>query len=107
MKPLACTLLLAAVVSFGTAVSVAGDKKGAEVDFDGLKSRAPAEWKAEAAKGFARYVQFRLPKAQDAAPIPRSAWPDIRISAIWESARFLAFPGPLAVTAGMSKCCNS
>src|SRR5262245_4646905 len=43
----------------------AGDKKGTEVDFDGLKSRAPAEWKEEEVKPGLRYMQFRLPKVKD------------------------------------------
>jgi hypothetical protein len=46
--------------------SRAGEGKGTEVDFDGLRSRAPAAWKAEAVKkGGLRYAQFRLPKKGD------------------------------------------
>lgn len=41
------------------------DKKGTVVDFDGLQSRAPAEWKEEAPSNQMRFVQFRLPRAKD------------------------------------------
>jgi hypothetical protein len=45
--------------------SRAGEGKGTEVDFDGLRSRAPAAWKKEATKGGLRFAQFRLPKKGD------------------------------------------
>jgi hypothetical protein len=45
--------------------SPAGDGKGTLVDFDGKKSRAPAEWKEEKVAGSLRFMQFRLPKVKD------------------------------------------
>jgi hypothetical protein len=56
-------LVLLGVGAFALAAGGrAGEGKGAEVDFDGLRSRAPAAWKKEATKGGLRYAQFRLPK---------------------------------------------
>ncbi len=43
----------------------AADKKGTEVEFDGLKSTAPANWVEEAPANNMRYMQFKLPKAKD------------------------------------------
>jgi hypothetical protein len=40
----------------------AEEKKGAVVDFDGLKSAAPVDWKEEEPSTKMRYKQFRLPK---------------------------------------------
>lgn len=40
-------------------------KDGVVVVIDGLKSKAPAEWKEEVPKGTMRYMQFRLPKVKD------------------------------------------
>jgi hypothetical protein len=62
--------LLACTVGPGRPGAHAEDKKaddkGTVVDFDGLKSRAPAEWKEESAGQF-RYMQFKVPKAKDDA----------------------------------------
>jgi hypothetical protein len=43
----------------------AGGSKGTVVEFDDVKSVAPADWKEEKVKGFLRFMQFRLPKVKD------------------------------------------
>jgi hypothetical protein len=43
--------------------SAAADNKGTVVDLDGLKSKAPTEWKEEAPSNKMRLTQFKLPKA--------------------------------------------
>jgi hypothetical protein len=43
----------------------AEDKKGTVVDLDGLKSVAPADWKAEKPANKLRFMQFALPKVKD------------------------------------------
>jgi hypothetical protein len=40
-------------------------QKGTVVEFDSMKSTAPAEWKNEEVKVKLRYMQFRLPKVKD------------------------------------------
>src|SRR5262245_13210385 len=45
--------------------STAADKKGTEVDFDGLKSVAPAEWKEEESKSNLRLATFKVAKVKD------------------------------------------
>jgi hypothetical protein len=48
----------------------AADTKGTEVEFDGLKSTTPAEWKPEEVKpalGKLRILQFNVPKVKDDA----------------------------------------
>src|SRR5262249_135821 len=42
----------------------ADEAKGAVVDFDGLKSAAPAAWKEEEPASKMRYKQFRLPRVK-------------------------------------------
>jgi hypothetical protein len=42
-----------------------GGGEGTVVDLDGLKSKAPAGWKAEKPANLLRHAQFRLPKAGD------------------------------------------
>jgi hypothetical protein len=49
-------------------LTTGADNKGTVVDFDGLKSAVPADWKEEEVKGGAvklRIMQFRVPKAKD------------------------------------------
>lgn len=46
---------------FGSLPRAAAEDKGTVVEFDSLKSRAPATWKEET-PGKGRYKQFRLPK---------------------------------------------
>jgi hypothetical protein len=43
----------------------AGEGKGKVVDFDGLRSQAPAAWKEEEVASRLRYLQFRLPKVKN------------------------------------------
>jgi hypothetical protein len=43
----------------------AEEKNGTTIDFDGLKSAAPAEWKEEKPASKMRFKQFRLPKVGD------------------------------------------
>lgn len=45
--------------------AAAADDKGVVVELDGLKSRAPAEWKEEAPSNQMRLAQFSLPKVKD------------------------------------------
>src|SRR5690242_20620664 len=51
----------------GLALAARGDDKdkGAVVEMDGLRSRAPAGWKQETPSNNLRYAQFRLPKQGD------------------------------------------
>jgi hypothetical protein len=58
------TLVGGMVLACSAGLSQARGGKGTVVEFDGLKSTAPAEWKEEGAKGL-RYMQFRLPKVKD------------------------------------------
>jgi hypothetical protein len=60
MKPLAWVagFLGVALLAWGTARA---DDKGTVVDLDGLKSKAPAEWKEEKPSSRLRLAQFRLP----------------------------------------------
>jgi hypothetical protein len=51
---------IVAVVSFSTP---AQDEKGSIVEFAGMKSTTPADWKKEEPKSKLRMGQFRLPKA--------------------------------------------
>ena len=44
---------------------VRADDKGEIVELDGLKSKAPAEWKNEMPAGKLRAYQFRIPHAKD------------------------------------------
>jgi hypothetical protein len=44
--------------------SVAQEGKGVVVEIDGLKSRAPADWKEEAPSNKLRAFQFRIPRAK-------------------------------------------
>lgn len=54
----------APVASNSTRVTAAeAEEKGTAVDFDGQKSKVPAEWKEED-PGRMRYAQFKLPRAQ-------------------------------------------
>lgn len=48
-----------------TATCAADDKKGTVVEFDGMKSRTPAEWQEEKPTNAMRYAQFKLPKVKD------------------------------------------
>jgi hypothetical protein len=59
----ACWLLLlgCGTLVLASAGVQADDKKGTEVDLDGLRSRAPAAWKEEEPANRMRYMQFRLP----------------------------------------------
>ena len=52
------------VLAFGLALAARGDDKnsGVVVDMDGLRSRAPADWKQETPGNRMRFAQFRLPK---------------------------------------------
>jgi hypothetical protein len=43
----------------------AADDKGTVVDLDGLKSKAPTDWKEEKPGNKMRFAQFRLPKVKD------------------------------------------
>src|SRR5258708_4239372 len=43
----------------------AEEKTGSVIEFDGLKSAAPASWKEEKPTSKMRYKQFRLPKVGD------------------------------------------
>jgi hypothetical protein len=66
MKRFWCLAVMTCAAVVGLAVlSAAADKKGTEVDFDGLKSTAPAAWVEEAPANNMRYMQFKLPKAKD------------------------------------------
>src|SRR5262245_4494341 len=56
-------LSLAAVAGLSDAAGQ-NDSKGTEVDFDGVKSRAPAAWKEQAPSTRMRFLQFQLPKVQ-------------------------------------------
>jgi hypothetical protein len=65
---LAITLLLAALLlcwDRDDSLLRAEETKGAVVDFDGLKSTAPAAWKEEEPASKMRYKQFRLPHVKD------------------------------------------
>jgi hypothetical protein len=44
--------------------AAAADDKGTVVDIDGLKSKAPADWKEEKPSSNMRFLQFRLPKVE-------------------------------------------
>ena len=52
----------ALTLGFTSARSASAQEKGTVVDLDGLKSRAPADWKEEKVSGTLRHAQFRLPK---------------------------------------------
>jgi hypothetical protein len=64
MRRGACALLLFLPLLAGEPVSRAlgQDQKGVVIDFDGLKSAAPASWKEETVASKMRYKQFRLPR---------------------------------------------
>src|SRR5262245_51503289 len=64
MKRCGCCLFqsLAILMSCTFDHARAEEKKGAAVDFDGLKSAAPASWKEEPPTNKLRYKQFRLTK---------------------------------------------
>src|SRR3989442_361268 len=64
----ACWLLVLGVGFFvcdgcGRCSSAADENKGAVVELDGLRSRAPAAWKEERSTSNMRHAQFRAPKA--------------------------------------------
>src|SRR5437588_6012547 len=56
------TLACCSCTGESTAREKKAESKGAVVDLDGLKSRAPAEWKLESPSNRMRLTQFRLPK---------------------------------------------
>src|SRR5262249_46881258 len=60
MRLLFAATLVAAVAAFGAAQ----EKKGTTVEWGGLKSTTPADWKEEAPSSKLRLTQFRLPKAE-------------------------------------------
>ena len=62
MRYTAWLVVLAGAVLAGR-LALADDKKEVVVDLDGLKSKAPKEWKEEKPSNRMRYMQFRLPKA--------------------------------------------
>jgi hypothetical protein len=51
--------------SESTAADEKDKSKGAIVDLDGIKSRAPGDWKEETPSNKMRFMQFRLPKKGD------------------------------------------
>jgi hypothetical protein len=61
--------LLASCIAFGICGNwhdaMAEEKTGPVIEFDGLKSAAPAAWKEEKPAFKMRYKQFRLPKIGD------------------------------------------
>ena len=58
-------LLAVAIASLITAaVAFADDAKGKVVEFAGMKSTAPADWKGEEPSNAMRLYQFKLPKAE-------------------------------------------
>lgn len=59
MRLLFATILLAACAVAG----LAQDKKGTIVEWGGMKSATPADWKEEAPSSKLRLTQFKLPKA--------------------------------------------
>src|SRR5438034_11256299 len=58
------TLACCSCTGESTAREKKEESKGAVVDLDGLKSRAPAEWKQEDPSNRMRLTQFRLPKVE-------------------------------------------
>jgi hypothetical protein len=46
-------------------LTAAADTKGTVVEFDGLKSTAPAAWVEEAPANQMRFMQFKIPKGKD------------------------------------------
>jgi hypothetical protein len=62
MRYTAWLVVLAGAVLAGR-LALAADKAEVVVDLDGLKSKAPKEWKEEPPANKMRYMQFRLPKA--------------------------------------------
>lgn len=58
MRRASCWLLL----GLAALACAADDDKGTVVTLDGMKSRAPASWKAERPSNRLRLAQFRLPK---------------------------------------------
>jgi hypothetical protein len=59
------TLVGGVVLAWSVGLGQARGGKGTVVEFDGLKSTAPAAWKEEGVKSQLRYMQFRLPKVKD------------------------------------------
>ena len=64
MKRTAC-LLGVGLLALAALGATADDKKGVVVDFDGMKSTTPGDWKEETPSNRLRHMQFRVPKAKD------------------------------------------
>ena len=64
MKRTAC-LLGVGLLALAALGAAADDKKGVVVDFDGMKSATPGNWKEETPSNRLRFMQFRVPKAKD------------------------------------------
>src|SRR5262245_2997046 len=58
-------LLLGLAALAAAPAAPAEEKKGTDVEIDGMKSTTPAEWKEETPSSNLRYAQFKLPKAKD------------------------------------------
>jgi len=57
-------LLAASIVAVLAAAAAAQDKKGTLVEWGGMKSTTPADWKEESPTSKLRMAQFKLPKAE-------------------------------------------
>ena len=57
-------LFSATVVAVLAAATPAQDKKGTQVEWGGMKSTTPADWKEETPSNKMRLAQFKLPKAE-------------------------------------------
>src|SRR6516164_4032554 len=60
-----CAAWSVVVLCGAVATGLADDKKEEVVDLDGLKSKAPAEWKSEKPSSTMRLMQFSLTAAKD------------------------------------------
>jgi hypothetical protein len=62
---IAAGVVLAVGLSVGSLPLGAADKEGGVVELDGLRSKAPAEWKQEEPSSEFRFAQFKLPAKKD------------------------------------------
>ena len=60
-----CQCCLVVLCLTGSVSASAPEFGGKVVDFDGLKSVAPAEWQVEESAGAMRFMQFKLPRVKD------------------------------------------